>query len=374
MSRLAAAGLIAAWPALLAAGAGCVEVAEGRARRDARIGQAEAPGISVQARGGLATVYELTPATLHLWLQAPDVTLDLVTVAGAPPIEITADNALSDAALVALAPAAGVGVQPIAAAGAPPTERRWRVTPPPGGGASTLRIAPPDTAAAGPWRFAVFADVQEAIDRVQDIYRRMSQDVGIRFAVMSGDLTSRGTPEQLARFRTEMTTGLPFPIYATLGNHELGTRDDLFHDYFGRGNFSFVFRNVQFTLLDTASATLAPVVYDWLGGWLIEGIDRVHFAFAHIPPLDPIGTRNGAFASRLEANKLLSLLAAGHVDTTFYGHVHSYYAYSNAGIPAYITGGGGAIPEQLDGIGRHYLTVDVDPAAQTSQVAMVRVD
>ena len=30
--------------------------------------------------------------------------------------------------------------------------------------------------------------------------------------------------------------------------------------------------------------------------------------------------------------------------------------------------------EQLDGIGRHYLTVDVDPAAQTSQVAMVRVD
>ena len=169
-------------------------------------------------------------------------------------------------------------------------------------------------------------------------------------------------------------TGLAFPIYATLGNHELGVRDDLFHDYFGRGNFSFVYRNVQFTLLDTASATLAPVVYDWLGGWLIEGIDRVHFVFAHIPPLDPIGTRNGAFASRLEANKLLSLLASGNVDTTFYGHVHSYYAYSNAGIPAYITGGGGAIPEQLDGIGRHYLTVDVDPAAQTSQVAMVRVD
>ena len=99
-------------------------------------------------------------------------------------------------------------------------------------------------------------------------------------------------------------TGLAFPIYATLGNHELGTRDDLFHDYYGRGNFSFVYRNVQFTLLDTASATLAPVVYDWLGGWLIEGIDRVHFVFAHIPPLDPIGTRNGAFASRLEANKL----------------------------------------------------------------------
>ena len=369
MSRLAAAGLLAA---LLAAGAGCTDVADGRARRDARIGQAEAAGISVQVRGGLAAVYELTPGTLHLWLQAPDVTLDLVTAAGAPPIEIIAGNALPDAALAAVAPAAGAGVEPIAAAAAP-TERRWRVTPPPGGGASTLRIAPADTGATEPWRFAVFADVQGAIDRVQDIYRRMSEDPGIRFVVISGDLTEAGTPEQLVRFRTEMT-GLALPIYATLGNHELGTRDDLFHDYFGRGNFSFAYRNVQFTLLDTASATLAPVVYDWLSGWLIEGIDRVHFVFAHIPPLDPIGTRNGAFASRLEANKLVSLLASGHVDTTFYGHVHSYYAYSNAGIPAYITGGGGAIPEQLDGIGRHYLTVDVDPARQTTQVAMVRVD
>ena len=54
--------------------------------------------------------------------------------------------------------------------------------------------------------------------------------------------------------------------------------------------------------------------------------------------------------------------------------MHSYYAYSNAGIPAYITGGGGAIPEQLDGIGRHYLTVDVDSVRQVSEVAVVRVD
>ena len=68
------------------------------------------------------------------------------------------------------------------------------------------------------------------------------------------------------------------------------------------------------------------------------------------------------------------MFASGHVDTTFYGHIHSYYAYSNAGIPAYISGGGGAFPEQLDGIGRHYLTVDVDPDLQTVQVAVVRVD
>jgi hypothetical protein len=54
--------------------------------------------------------------------------------------------------------------------------------------------------------------------------------------------------------------------------------------------------------------------------------------------------------------------------------VHSYYAFSNAGIAAHITGGGGAIPERLDGIGRHFLTVDVDPDTQLFQVGIVRVD
>lgn len=40
------------------------------------------------------------------------------------------------------------------------------------------------------------------------------------------------------------------------------------------------------------------------------------------------------------------------VDLTVHGHVHSYYAFANAGIPAFITGGGGAIPERFDAIGR----------------------
>ena len=94
----------------------------------------------------------------------------------------------------------------------------------------------------------------------------------------------------------------------------------------------------------------------------------------HIPPLDPVGVRNGSFSSRAEANKLLSRLAAGHVDLTVYVHVHSYYAYANAGIPAFITGGGGAIPERMDGIGRHFLVFDADPARGDVTGRLVRVD
>jgi 3',5'-cyclic-AMP phosphodiesterase len=94
----------------------------------------------------------------------------------------------------------------------------------------------------------------------------------------------------------------------------------------------------------------------------------------HIPPLDPVGTRNGGFASRAEAARVLAMFAGGAVDLTLYGHIHSYYAFWNAGIPAHISGGGGAIPERFDGIGRHFLAIDADPAAAELETRVVRVD
>ena len=83
--------------------------------------------------------------------------------------------------------------------------------------------------------------------------------------------------------------------------------------------------------------------------------------------------RNGSFASRNEAAKLLGRLARGRVDLTLYGHIHSYYDFENAGIPAYISGGGGAVPERFDRIGRHFLVVDADQRG-VSKVEVVRVD
>ncbi len=85
-------------------------------------------------------------------------------------------------------------------------------------------------------------------------------------------------------------------------------------------------------------------------------------------------TEGSPARSRREASRLLAKLARGQVDVTFFGHIHSYYAYSNAGIPAFISGGGGAYPERLDGIGRHFLKVDADPVVGTTVVGFVPVD
>ncbi len=111
----------------------------------------------------------------------------------------------------------------------------------------------------------------------------------------------------------------------------------------------------------------------WLDRWLDQARDGTHAVFMHIPPLDPVGLRGGGFRSRKEAAKLMQMLADGRVDALFLGHIHSYYAFSAAGVPSYISGGGGAVPERFDGIGRHYLRVRAS-AAGIEDVAVVRID
>src|SRR6185503_9227251 len=215
--------------------------------------------------------------------------------------------------------------------------------------------------------------VQEAIDRVSDIYDKVNGLSGVRFLLGAGDLTQRGTREELERFQRELLR-LRVPYFTTLGNHELGQSPVLYQEYFGRGSFQFRFHGVAFTLLDDASAMLDPTVYEWLDDWLSAARDGVHIVAMHIPPIDPIGVRNGSWASRNEAAKLLGRLAEARVDLTLYGHVHSYYEFDNAGIPAFISGGGGAIPERFDGVGRHFLVVDVSARQGVQNVQVVRVD
>jgi hypothetical protein len=350
----------------------CLDVAEDRARRDQEVGRAKSAGTSVEVEGGLAAVRALSAGSLELWANAPAlrVRLELPTAAG-PKFSVTVQNLLPDAELAAR-DAAGGALTVTPSPSEIPTERRFSIDR---GLANEILIdiGPADPKLEEPFEFIALADVQEAIDDVGDVFAKVNEQRGARFVMFSGDITERGSAAELARFQREMRA-LRLPLYTTLGNHELGDSEVPYHDYFGRGSQSFRFHGVRFTFLDSASATLDPMVYDWLEGWLDSSRNENHLLFMHVPPLDPSGIRNGAFSNRAEAAKLLSMFGRGGVDTTFYGHIHSYYPFENAGIPAYISGGGGAIPERFDGVGRHFLLVGVNPGVAGTNVRLVRVD
>jgi len=344
---------------------GCVRPAKERAERDQDVGKATSAELDVRVAHGLAAVRVLEPGHLVLWSSAPGWELELDARA-AGSLRLDVENCMSDVELSALTNAARV----TRVSSELPTRKTFELELPEG--SSRFRLAAPDAGDRGTWKFALMSDVQEAIDEVQDIYQRVNEEDDVRFLLGAGDLTQQGTVGQLRRFRDELAS-LDVPYYTTLGNHELGTNPPAYHDYYGRGNFQFVFRGVVFTLVDSASATLDPLVYDWLDGWLARGKNSVHVVGMHIPPLDPTGVRNGAFASRGEAAALLARLAESRVDLTLYGHIHSYYEFDNAGIPAFISGGGGAIPERFDDMGRHFMVMDIDADRGVVGTRVVRV-
>jgi 3',5'-cyclic-AMP phosphodiesterase len=345
---------------------GCERPSQDRAIKDREVGHSSSESIDVHVSGGLAAVRALAAGRVTLWSSAPGFELELVSHREQT-ILLEVENAMPAAELSSVA----TGTPLLAEPGDNPTKKRWEVRLPLG--SLRLRLATPEASTPIAFRFALMSDVQEAIDDVQDIFQLMNAQPDLDFLLGAGDLTRRGTVEELERFQYELEA-LSIPYYTTLGNHELGTTPPPYQDLFGRASFQFVYRGVYFTLLDSGSATLDPLVTEWLDGWLAAGRSSVHVVAMHVPPLDPIGVRNGAFGSRAEAAALVADLAEAGVDLTLYGHIHSYYAFDNAGIPAYISGGGGAIPERFDKIGRHFMVFDVDPVLGITGARRVDVD
>ena len=345
----------------------CTRPAEERAQAELSIGSAQIADATVTVAGGLAAVRELTDHRLELWASAPvlSIELQLGSTAGGD-WTITVRNIPVDAVLVA------GGMTYTRDGGQHPTVGIFHV--PLTGGTHTLRVAPPDAGIVEPFKVASMADIQTALPDVDDVFELISAQPELRFVIAMGDITERSEIEEYELFERQLTT-LTIPFYTTLGNHELWADYTRFHDRFGRGSFQFEFKGAVFTFADSGDAGLDPLVEEWLDGWLASARDRTHIFLTHFPIIDPLGARYGGFRSTQDGRRLLTRLVEGNVDLTLYGHIHTLIEFENAGIPAYISGGGGADPMTWDGINRHFLIVDIDPGSQTiGNVEVVRVD
>ncbi len=349
--------------------AACVRPAEERTLQDLEVGLADGDGLAIEVEEGLAHVRAIAGDTIALWAQAPIVRA-AVTATTARAVTVTVENCMPAAELAALAGGRPLAV--VALGGERMTVCRFAFDLP-AGEEVELVLAPPDAGAIERFRFAAMGDIQTALPIVGDVFARINQEPGVRFVISMGDLVEDGGLDEYDLLVDKLAE-LDVPYFSTIGNHELRANLDRWHELFGRYNVHFTFKGVAFSFVDSGNASIDPLVYDWLEGWLADAGDTVHVFGTHYPPIDPVGARARSFRSRKEAAKLLAMLAGGEVDLTLYGHIHSYYAYSNAGIPAYISGGGGAIPEKLDGIGRHFLVIEADPPGGLGPVGVVRVD
>lgn len=313
----------------------------------------------------------LDGAGATLWAQAPVLELSLVSSSERSGWQLAVENCMPGAELTVSVDGGAaevVATEP----GDRPTLCRASLDLP-AGAELAARLAPPDAGVVEPYRVAVMGDIQTAMDDVHEVFARINETPGVRFVLSTGDVVENAQPGEYELF-LDKVQGLEVPFFSTIGNHELTTEPERWHRLFGRYSIHFTFKGATMSFVDSGNASLDPILYERLDAWMQEA-GSVHLFGTHFPAFDPVGVRSASFRSRKEAAKLLTRLAAGGVDATFYGHIHSYYAFENAGMPAYISGGGGAFPERGDGVGRHFLTVDLDPVAgEVAQVGLVRVD
>jgi Icc-related predicted phosphoesterase len=351
--------------ALVALLGACTRPADERAEAELTIGMAEGADSSVSIEGGLAAIRELADARLELWSQAPVLAIDLEvgSTAGAT-WTITVRNVLSDSTLTV------DGVVYTRDPDQLPTVAIFHVPLVPG--THALRVAPPDADTLEPFRVAAMADIQTALPDVDDVFALINAVPDARFVVAMGDITERSEVWEYDLFDRQLMT-LRIPFYTTNGNHELWADFSRFHERYGRASFSFTFKGVTFTFADSGDGGIDPTVEGWLDDWLGAARDHTSIFLTHFPPIDPVGTRYGGFRSGDDARRLLSRFVQTNVDLTLYGHIHTFIQFENAGIPAYISGGGGAQPMKWDGIDRHFLVVDAD-ATGIRNVELHRVD
>ena len=247
--------------------------------------------------------------------------------------------------------------------------RSWRVRFPAGVELVDLvgRTLPP-----GDFTFLAFGDIQTGLPRFGEMVDVLNREADADFTLVLGDLTELAQEDEFDGVEAQLSR-LRMPTYVTPGNHDV-LRSDVFQQRYGRASYSFTHRGARFTSVDSASAQLDAEVWRWLEGWLDEGAGQVHVLFSHIPALETLGIRSGQWNSRREAWRFVALAEEHGVDALLFGHIHSFSEYALGGVPTFISGGGGARPEKLDGIERHFLRVHVSPAQGTLRVEVVRVD
>lgn len=351
--------------AVLVLAAACTRPSENRAEEELAIGHAALADSSVRVAGGLAAIRKLADFELELWSQAPvlDIELEVGTTA-AGEWTLVIRNALPDSLL-----SVG-GATYTRDAGEHPTVAVFHVPLP--AGVHALRLAPPDADLLEAYEVAAMADIQTALPDVDEVFEAINATPGPRFVVGMGDITERSELEEYELFDRQLVT-LQIPFYTTLGNHELWASPSRFFDRYGRASFSFTFKGVTFSFADTGDGDIDPLVEQQVVGWLAAARTNTSIFLTHFPPIDPVGARYGGFRSGDDGRRLLSRLVDGGVDLTLYGHIHSYVEFVNAGIPAFISGGGGAEPMKWDGIDRHFLVVRAD-STRIIDVSLHRVD
>ncbi len=337
---------------------------QNRWEQDRKIGLLSEPEYEFTSPDGLLSVTRFNKNQLELRASAPNFTFHLQRKsASLERLEVIITNVMDSLIL-----STDKEVIPKSEVEGLPLAYRFEVSFPKGVNRLNVSSILPREA---PFTFLAMGDIQNGIDKFDDMVTAINKEKGVDFLIFLGDLVMTSTKEEFKRAFYALDD-INIPTYTVIGNHDIGG-DLLYQSYLGVTNYTFSYKGVRFTNIDSASYTLYPKVWDFYKNTLKQGKDQLHILVTHIPPTEIMGYRGGHWRSRREANTFIQLAAENGVDMMLFGHLHTLDSYQLAKIPSYITGGAGAFGEELDNIGRHFLRISVNEQKEL-KVKVIKVD
>jgi Icc protein len=173
-------------------------------------------------------------------------------------------------------------------------------------------------------RFVFTGDSQRFYDEAEDLVASVNQLSGISMLVVAGDISDFGMAREM-RWVDEKLRRLNVPYVTVVGNHDqVGNGRETYQHIFGPLNYSFVYGDTKFIMVDTNSRE-----YNFNGqvpnlGWLrpqLSNLDgaRRQVVISHVPPY------NADFDPTLEKPYVELLREAPDLVFEMNGHIHSYH-------------------------------------------------
>jgi 3',5'-cyclic-AMP phosphodiesterase len=158
------------------------------------------------------------------------------------------------------------------------------------------------------------------------------------FILHGGDYSGQGGEGETAAFLSVVEETIPgLPLFVVMGNHE---NRDVFTSKVGPTRFTLRSSRLGLNLvaLDNSDYVLKRPDLDYLETQLSAG-GKGGFVAMHVPPK----TSRWSWHTFTDgSDELKNILSRNSVQAAFFSHVHLFDRSEYAGVPAFITGGGGA--------------------------------
>ncbi len=202
--------------------------------------------------------------------------------------------------------------------------------------------------------------------------------IPIDFVINVGDVTFRGTPSHYRNY-VKIRKKIKFPVITAIGNHDddidNGKKgEELFKEYCGEKEFSFIDRNSYFIVLDNKNGEFKDSQFEWFENELKKAYLYKHkFVFMHKPPFNPYQQSWYRIETCPWSHRFLKLCEKYKVSIVFSGHEYVQRIAEFGGVTYIVCGGGGTLLNvpSWEGSFLNYIVVKVNRDYVSSEVRRV---